>query len=118
MDLFNASLFVGGIAVLSQVSMPVDRNLNNPAKTRQWMICPSPIVLVLHGCALYVKWAVKWLTGYLKFNDTIDNGRIKADIVTHEKGNLPLKANGLLDLTNPKKGEYYHYNVTYRVSWT
>jgi hypothetical protein len=56
------------------------------------MICPSPIVLALHGCALCVKWAVKWLTVYLKFNDTIENGRIKADIVTHEKGNLPLKA--------------------------
>jgi hypothetical protein len=92
MDLFNASLFVGGIVVSFRVSMLSERNYNNPAKTRQWMICPSSIVLVLHGCALYVEWAVKWLTGYLKFNDTIENGRIKADIVTHEKGNLPLKA--------------------------
>lgn len=92
MDLLNASLFVGGIVVLFQVLMPGHRNLNNPAKAGQWMVCPSSLVLVFHGCALYVKWAVKWLTGYLKFNDTIENGRIKADIVTHEKGNLPLKA--------------------------
>jgi hypothetical protein len=113
MDLFNASLFVWGIVELFQVSMRGHRNRNNRAKTRQWMICPSSIILVLHGCALYDKWAVKWLTGNLKFNDTIENARIKPDVVARAKGStgFPILARNInlfeRNLLTPSKWKFH-----------